>query len=260
MMKKLNILWVAALFLGIALSCSANSNPKDKQATNQSTENLVSVNHTAYNQLLKSYVSDQGLVNYAGFVKSKTKLEAYLSSLSKINTTTLSKNEQLAFWINAYNASTIDQILRNYPVKSILNIAGGKVWDQPLPYSFNGKTLTLNDIEKKVLLGGDLFDARIHFAVNCAAISCPRMSNTAFTAENVQAMLTKNAKAALANEAQNKISTSHASISMLFNWYKSDFEKAEGSVLNFINKYSDTKINSHTKIDYLEYNWNLNGK
>ncbi|MBD3748663.1 MAG: DUF547 domain-containing protein [Sphingobacteriales bacterium] len=259
-MKKLDIFWVAAFFLGISVSCSAHSNPKDKQSFNQQTENLVSVDHSTYNQLLKSYVSDKGMVNYAAFIKSKSKLEAYLTSLTKVNTAKLTKNEQLAFWINAYNALTIDQILRNYPVKSILHIAGGKVWDQPLPYSFNGKTLTLNEMEKKVLLGGDLFDARIHFAVNCAAISCPRLSNTAFTAENVQSMLTKNTKAALANEAQNKISTNHASISMLFNWYKRDFEKAEGTVLNFINKYSDTKINSHTKIDYLEYNWNLNGK
>lgn len=259
-MKKLNIFWIAVLFFGISSSCNANSNPKEKQSTNQETESSISVDHSAYNDLLKSYVSNQGFVNYAGFVKSKAKLEAYITFLTKVNTAKLSKNEQLAYWINAYNALTIDQILRNYPVKSILDIAGGKVWDQALPYTFNGKTLTLNDIEKKVLLGGDLFDARIHFAVNCAAISCPRLSNTAFTAANVQAMLTKNTKAALANEAQNKISTNHASISMLFNWYKSDFEKADGSVLNFINKYNDTKINSNTKIDYLEYNWNLNGK
>lgn len=259
-MKKLNISLVFALLISLSLSCSASSNPKEKQNTDIQTELLVTIDHSSYNQLLKSYVSNQGFVNYAGFAKSKNKLEAYLTSLTKINPATLSKNERLAYWINVYNASTIDQILRNYPVKSILDIAGGKVWDQPLPYSFGGKTLTLNEIEKKVLLGSDLFDARIHFAVNCAAISCPRLSNTAFTAENVQAMLNKNTKAALANEAQNKISTNHASISMLFNWYKGDFEKADGSVLNFINKYSDTKINSHTKIDYLEYNWNLNGK
>lgn len=217
-------------------------------------------NHSAFDQLLKNYVSDKGMVNYAGFSKSKDKLEAYISSLNSINTSTLSKNEQLAFWINAYNASTIDQILRNYPLKSILDIAGGKVWDQPLPYKFNGKTLTLNDIEKKILLGGDLFDGRIHFAVNCAAMSCPTLQNQAYTSENVQSLLTSNTKAALNNPAFNKISTDKASLSRLFDWYKADFIKAEGSVVNFVNKYSNTKINSNTKIDYLEYNWSLNGK
>jgi hypothetical protein len=109
-------------------------------------------------------------------------------------------------------------------------------------------------------LGNDLFDARIHFAVNCAAVSCPSLINKAYTADNVQALLTQNTKAALSNPTFNKISTAKSSISMLFNWYKADFDKAEGNVINFINKYSSTKVNSNTKIDYLEYNWNLNGK
>ncbi|MDA9555088.1 DUF547 domain-containing protein, partial [Pelobium sp.] len=220
----------------------------------------ASINHSTFDQLLKQYVSAKGEVNYAGFVKDQAKLQGYINYLSKINPNLLTKNEQLAYWINAYNALTIDQILRNYPITSILKIANGKVWDQPLPYKFDGKTYSLNQIEKKVLLGGDLFDARIHFAVNCAALSCPRLSNKAFTAENVQSLLTQNTKAALANKEQNKISANSASISMLFNWYKSDFDKAEGSVINFINKYSSVKISSNTKIDYLEYNWNLNGK
>jgi len=229
-------------------------------------ENLVkeavapTVNHVAFNELLKKHVSTTGMVDYVGFNKDKAKLQDYIKSLTTINTAALTKNEQLAFWINAYNALTIDQILRNYPIKSIQNIAGGKVWDQNLPYQFGGKTLTLNTIEKKTLLSGNLFDARIHFAVNCAAVSCPTLINKAYTADNVQSLLTQNTKAALANPAFNKISTVKASISTLFNWYKSDFEKEEGSVINFINKYSTTKINSNTKIDYLDYNWSLNGK
>lgn len=220
------------------------------------------VNHTALNQLLQKYVAANGMVNYGGFNKDKTKLQDYIKSLTKINAASLSKNEQLAYWINAYNALTIDQILRNYPLKSIQDIAGGKVWDQNLPYQFNGKTLTLNTIEKKTLLGpnSDLFDARIHFAVNCAAVSCPTLINKAYTADNVETLLTQNTKAALANPAFNKITSARASISTLFNWYKADFEKEDGSVVNFINKYSSVKVNSNTKIDYLDYNWNLNGK
>ncbi len=241
-------------------------NPSKEKEIINSTKNEVktseslSVNHSSFDQLLKTYVSDKGLVNYAGFSKSKAKLDTYINSLTKINTSSLTKNEQLAYWINAYNALTIDQILRNYPLKSILSIAGGKVWDQALPYKFNGKTLTLNDIEKKILLGGNLFDARIHFAVNCAAVSCPTLKNQAYTAENVQGLLTSNTKAALNNPAFNKISTDKSSLSNLFDWYKADFVKSEGSVVNFVNKYSSTKINNNTKIDYLDYNWNLNGK
>jgi hypothetical protein len=272
-MKKLNYIVTALTFIIFTASCSANSNQnkskdtaKEVINTSNSSKNKTqeiknsSVSHSSFDQLLKTYVSDKGFVNYAGFSKSKSKLEAYIISLSKTNAASLSKNEQLAFWINAYNALTIDQILRNYPLKSILDIAGGKVWDQPLPYKFNSKTLTLNDIEKKILLGGDLFDGRIHFAVNCAAMSCPTLQNQAYTAENIQSLLTSNTKAALNNPAFNKISANKASLSRLFDWYKADFIKAEGSVINFVNKYSNTKINNNTKIDYLEYNWSLNGK
>jgi hypothetical protein len=219
-----------------------------------------SIDHSAFNNLLQTYVAFNGNVNYAGLFKNKNALKNYISSLTKVNPSNLSRNEKLAYWINAYNALTLDQIIDHYPTTSILKIANGKVWDQTLAYQFNGENISLDQIEKKILLGSDLFDARIHFSVNCAAISCPKLSNKAFTANNVQTMLTQNTITALANQSQNKIATDKASISMLFDWYKADFEKAEGSVINFINKYSSVKLNSNTKINYLEYNWNLNGK
>ncbi len=256
----------AVLLLSVAtVACTngASKNNSTQEAVRTETaENnaAVTVNHAAFDKLLKVNVSDKGTVDYKAFVKDKATLESYIVSLTKINSSKLSKNEQTAFWINAYNALTIDQIVRNYPVASITKIAGGKVWDQPLPFKFEGKTLTLNDIEKKILLGGDLFDGRIHFAVNCAALSCPTLSNKAFTGGNVEEMLTKNTKAALSNPTFNKITEKTASISKLFDWYKADFVKAEGSVVKFINKYSTTKISDKTKISYLDYNWSLNGK
>lgn len=256
----------AAFILSIATIACTNGAQKSHDKTIQAqTENisdnqLSKVDHSAFDKLLQAKVSNKGNVDYQSFAKNKAELQNYIQSLAKVNTTALSKNEKLAFWINAYNALTIDQIVRNYPIASIQKIANGKVWDQALPYNFGGKTLTLNDIEKKILLGGDLFDARIHFAVNCAAISCPTLSNHAFTGDNVQEMLTTNTKAALANPSFNKISEKSAAISKLFDWYKADFVKAEGSVVKFVNKYSSTKISDKTKITYLEYNWGLNGK
>jgi hypothetical protein len=219
-----------------------------------------SIDHSAFNNLLQTFVASNGNVNYAGLLKNKNALKNYINALTKVDPNNLSRNEKLAYWINAYNALTLDQIITNYPTTSILKIANGKVWEQTLTYQFNGKKFTLDQIEKRILLGSDLFDARIHFSVNCAAISCPKLSNKAFTADNVQTMLTQNTIAALTNPSQNKIATDKASISMLFDWYKVDFEKSEGSVINFINKYSSIKLNSKTKINYLEYNWNLNGK
>lgn len=258
-----NISTVLLIFLGTAACTNgaAKSNSLQRSVQTKKSDNATTtVNHTAFDKLLQANVSNKGNVDYKAFVKDKIALDNYIVSLAKIDATKLSKNEATAFWINAYNALTIDQIVRNYPVASITKIAGGKVWDQPLPFKFRGKTLTLNDIEKKILLGHDLFDARIHFAINCAALSCPTLSNKAFTDVNVQEMLTKNTKAALANPNFNRITEKNASISKLFDWYKADFVKAEGSVVKFINKYAATKISDQTKISYLDYNWSLNGK
>ncbi|WP_017258224.1 DUF547 domain-containing protein [Pedobacter arcticus] len=259
-----NISIVLLIFLG-AVACAngtkKNNSFQESVQTQKSDDDVsTAVNHTAFDKLLQANVSNKGSVDYKAFVKDKTALENYIVSLTKVDARKLSKNEAIAFWINAYNALTIDQIVRNYPVASITKIAGGKVWDQPLPFKFQGKTLTLNDIEKKILLSGDLFDGRIHFAVNCAALSCPTLSNKAFTGANVQEMLTKNTKATLANPDFNRITEKNASISKLFDWYKADFVKAEGSVVKFINRYSTTKISNQTKITYLDYNWSLNGK
>lgn len=224
------------------------------------TKTALNVDHSAFDKLLKANVNDKGFVNYANFLKNKSALQSYLKYLSSVKLSNLSKNEKLAFWINAYNAATIDQIVRNYPVSSILKISDGKVWDQTLVYKFDNKSVTLNDIEKKILLGTELFDARIHFAVNCAAVSCPTLVNKAYTGNNVQDLLLANTKASLSDAKFNKITSNSASLSKLFDWYKADFIKAEGSIAEFINKYSATKISKNTKISYLDYNWDLNGK
>ncbi len=217
------------------------------------------VSHDAFNSLLKAYVADNGRVNYKGFVKDKAKLQTYITNLGKTDASKLSKNEQLAYWANAYNAATVDQIVRNYPIKSIQNIAGGKVWDKPLPYKFNGKTLTLNQIEKQKLIE-ELADPRIHFIINCAAISCPKLANIVYTADNIQAMMASQTKSFLNNETFNKLTKEKAVISNIFNWYKADFSMNGSSVVDFINKYATTKISSKTTLDYMNYNWDLNEK
>jgi hypothetical protein len=258
-MKKLTSYLPIAILLVIFFT-SANAKNLTISADSLSTTAKTETNtHSAFDNLLKKYVSIQGKVNYQGFLKDKTKLQAYLKSLESIKVSKLNKNEQLAFWINVYNASTIDQILRNYPIKSIKDIADGKVWDKALPYKFNGKALTLNDIEHHKLLQ-TFNDPRIHFAINCAAKSCPKLSNRAFTAENVQHQLSTNTSAFLNNSDQNIISKDKIELSQLFNWFKADFIKANGSVIAFINKFSKQKISNKQDITFIEYNWDLNSK
>lgn len=213
--------------------------------------------HTAYNLLLQKYVNSNGKVNYKGFKKDILKLQSYLNSLKSINVNALPQNEQLAFWINVYNASTIDQVLRNYPCASIKEIENGKVWDKPLPYPFYGEKISLNDIEHQKLLQ-QFNDPRIHFAINCAAVSCPKLSNIAFTGQNVQQLLNSQTILFINNPIYNNFDDKKIMLSQIFNWYKTDFVKSDGSVLAFVNKYAKTKINESVTLMYMNYNWNLN--
>ena len=240
-------------------SCTSGS------ANDQVSSN--SVDHKIWDELVKSYVSPNGDVNYRGFKKDRVKLDSYLKLLSKSNISGQTKNEQLAYWINAYNAFTIDLIVNNYPVKSIKDIRNAKsfiakatgdkqVWIEKLRYPFNGDELSLHSIESKKLLK-DLFDPRIHFAVNCASYSCPKLMNRAFTAANVQQSMDKMAVDFINDSRKNKIGIGKAEISELFKWYKSDFTTT-GSLIDFLNKYSKIKLKKEAKIDYIPYNWNLN--
>ena len=113
--------------------------------------------------------------------------------------------------------------------------------------------MSLNDLETNKLRKA-FKDGRIHFAVNCASISCPTLYNKAFTADNVESNLSMLAKKFISDKSRNKISADKAELSKIFDWYKEDF----GNVVDFINKYSSVKMKAETKITYLEYDWNLN--
>ncbi len=257
-------IFLIALFISLnGFGCKADVKKTNKQQPiKQPTVSISDVKpviniHEIFDKLLNKYVSASGQVNYKGFAKEKTALQGYLTSLSKVKISSLNKNEQLAFWINAYNAATIDQIVRNYPVKSIQNIASGKVWDKPLPYQFSGENYTLNQIEKQKLVK-ELGDPRIHFAINCAAVSCPKLLNKAYTSENVQSLLSQSTSAFLNNKTFNKLSPAKAEISNIFNWYKADFSQNGSSVIEFINKYAAVKLKPNVSISFMDYNWGLN--
>ena len=211
-----------------------------------------------FNDLLKAHVSKNGIVDYASF--NSQKLDTYLSYLEKTTPkVTWSENKQKAFWINAYNAYTIKKILENYPLKSIQDIKenGKTVWKIPFA-NVGRKMYTLDYIERKILLK-NLLDPRIHVAVNCAANSCPKLSNIAFTEENIEATLEKLMKAFINDTTRNKVNNDKVQISSIFNWFEKDFTQ-KNTLISYLNKYSETKIKANSKISYLKYDWGLNGK
>lgn len=213
--------------------------------------------HQAFDELLRKYVTSSGKVNYKGFKTEISKLNNYIKELDKqyVNYNSWSKNKQLAFWINVYNAHTIKLITDNYPVSSITKIKGGKPWDYKF-IKLGDKTYTLNQVENEIIRP-KFNEPRIHFAVNCAAKSCPKLMNKAWTENNLNSALTIQTKAFLANTTENQLSAKQVKLSKIFEWYNADFTK-NGSLISFINKYSSTSVNENAKVSYNEYNWQLN--
>lgn len=213
-----------------------------------------------FDRLLKKHVDAQGNVDYKGFQKDITVLDNYLGFLDKANTSTFaSDNAEKAFWINVYNAYTIKIILSNYPLKSITDIKedGKTAWKIPFVKA-GGKTYTLDFVEHEILRK-KFKDPRIHVGVNCASGSCPKLANFAFTADNIDSELEKLMTDFVNDSGRNKLKKNSVQISEIFNWFKGDFT-ANGSVIDYLNKYSKVKINKKAKIKYLPYDWSLNGK
>lgn len=219
----------------------------------EESEDFGPVAHDQWDALLKKYVSDSGKVNYKGFKADKDKLQAYLDLLAAnpINKQ-WSRNDKMAYWINAYNAFTVKLIVDNYPIASIMKIHNGKAWDKKW-IKLGSETYSLNQIENDILRP-QYKDARIHFAVNCAAKSCPPLLNRAWTAANLEANFEKQAKAFINNSSFNSISEKKVQVSRIFEWYAGDF----GDLIAYLNKYSNVKIKSNARISYREYNWDLN--
>ncbi|MCB9081397.1 MAG: DUF547 domain-containing protein [Lewinellaceae bacterium] len=210
--------------------------------------------HQAWNTLLEQYVSAEGRVNYAGLKKDQAKLNAYLKTLSGLHPqSSWSRNEQMAFWINAYNAFTVKLILDHSPLTSIMDVDKGKAWDRKW-INIGDKTYSLNNIENDILRP-QFKDARIHFAVNCAARSCPPLLNKAFTAAQLEDQLNLQARKFINNSRFNQLQGNQAKVSKVFEWYSADF----GNLVSFLNRYAKTKLSANAKISYLEYDWALNG-
>jgi Protein of unknown function, DUF547 len=221
------------------------------------------VSHAQLDALLKKHVAPSGKVNYRGFIKDSLQLNQYLKLLSdNPPQNSWSREDRLAYWINAYNAFTVQLIIRHYPLKSIKDI-GSKVkipfvntpWD--IKFIRIGKEkYDLNNIEHGILRE-KFKEPRIHFAIVCASVSCPKLLNEAYTGSEVNQQLDTQARSFLNDNSRNRITANTAQLSQIFNWFRGDFTR-NGTLTEFINRYSNVKINKNAKLSYLDYNWGLN--
>ncbi|WP_418512320.1 DUF547 domain-containing protein [Corallibacter sp.] len=211
------------------------------------------IDYSVLTSILQKHVSPNGQVNYKAIKTNKASLDTYLKQYSKISPkNSWSKEQVLAYWINAYNAFTIELIIDNYPIKSIKDLK--KPWNKEFIPLAN-KKISLNYIEHEILR--TLNEPRVHFAIVCASASCPKLLNEAYTPEKLNKQLTQATKDFLSDTSRNKISESNIEISKIFKWFAKDFKK-NGSLIDFINTYSDIRVLSNANIDYLDYNWSLN--
>ena len=209
--------------------------------------------HSLWNLVLHNHVSNDGQVDYMAIKSNSINLDNYLKLLSKIKPdASWSKQEILSFWINAYNAMTIDLVLRNYPLKSIKDIKNP--WGQRL-WKIGDKLYNLENIEHQILR--KMNEPRIHFAIVCASISCPKLQNEAFQASKIDTQLTKATKEFLRDNNRNNINKYSLELSKIFQWFSKDF-KQNGSLIDFLNQYADIEISDKAKIKFKDYNWNLN--
>ena len=214
--------------------------------------------HSLWNTLVKNHVSNSGKVDYQGVQKDQATLSKYLGQLAAKGPTG-SNNDQLAYWINAYNAYTVKLVIDHMPVTSIKDIAAKVGADTPWDYKFaniGGTKYTLNHIEHSIIRA-KYNEPRIHFAVNCASESCPKLRNEAYVGQKLDAQLTEQAKAFLSDKTKNNLSSSPIQISELFSWFKDDFTKG-GTLISFLNKYSNQKIAASESTSFLTYSWKLN--
>lgn len=213
-----------------------------------------------YNQLLQKHVDKLGIVDYKNLKTDAHKLTEYINFLKRTTPEkSWSANKIKAFWINAYNAYTLQLILENYPLKSIMKIQknGKDAWNIPFA-NVGGKNYTLNYIEHEILRK-DFNDPRIHVGINCASGSCPQLGNFAFTENNIDAELERLMAIFINDATRNIITEKKIQISKIFDWFKGDFTK-NGTLIDYLNNYSKIKISKKAKFRFLEYDWSLNGK
>lgn len=224
------------------------------QLVSTTANSAVNVDHSKWDKLLKTHVDSRGLVDYEGFKNDEVELDAYLDQLANLDPNNdWSVQELLPFYINLYNAQTVKLILENPNVESIKDIDGN--WTKGRA-RVDGRELSLAGIENGILR--KMNEPRIHFAINCASISCPPLIREAYTASKINEQL-EMATTDFINSDKNEINAKNPKISSIFKFYPKDFLiDGEQDIAGYINKYSKTKIDAGAPLVYKEYDWGLN--
>jgi hypothetical protein len=259
---------VASVLLALAASLHA---AQDTAARSGSFDH----EHTEWTKVLAKHVAGDRL-DYRALSADRATFDGYLAQLRAVSAAdfaSFGKEQQMAFWINAYNAHAVALVLTKYPVESIRDLGGvfSSVWKKKfidltaLHPSGKPERLSLDDIEHAILRP-KFKDARLHAALNCASESCPRLRGEAFVARRLDAQLDEQCRLWLADTARNRFDPARkrAEVSAIFDWFEQDFARDAGSVRGWITKYAPPEHTAWlqaptgSELRFLDYSWKLN--
>jgi hypothetical protein len=221
--------------------------------------------HQIWNNLVKQFITDDGFVDYQGFKSKEHLLNHYLEIISTYAPTAdWTRQEKIAYWINAYNAFTVKLMINHYGVQSIKDIQVedySSPWKIPF-FKIGEDAFTLDKIEHEILRK-EIQEPYIHFALVCASFSCPHFRNEAYTAQHVKEQLDDQARIFINDPRKNKLDNIPLEVSSLFSWYWDDFANYftdDFSFITWLNKYSNHPLNFSSSYTFMPYNCSLNGK
>jgi hypothetical protein len=230
----------------------------------------ATIDHGDWQQVLDAYLVTAGTdginrFDYANITDGdRARLKGYIEQLAAIDPRTYPRTEQRAYWINLYNALTVDVVLQYYPVKSIRDIERGLLgsgpWKKQL-VEVAGQPLTLNDIEHRILRP-IWRDPRTHYAVNCASLGCPNLAARAYTAADIESLLDEAARAYINHPRGVAFENGRLTLSSIYNWFDVDFGESDVAVLEHLAKYAAPDLAGRLagydgRIKY-DYDWRLN--
>jgi uncharacterized protein DUF547 len=269
----IRILTIAALFFAHDLAHAAPKAELWARWQKHDPANRQKIDHAAWDRFLKKYVvaphpSGINRVRYQELSPEDLKgLKGYLQEMQSVAISNYSRAEQKAYWLNLYNAVTIDLVLARFPIKSIrdVNISPGLLargpWGAKL-VSVEGETLSLDDIEHRILRP-IWKDKRVHYALNCASLGCPNLQPTAFTAENSEALLERGAAEFINHPRGVSIQKGRLQVSSIYVWFQEDFGGTAEELMEHWQKYANPPLaealEKYTGGLAHDYDWRLNG-
>jgi len=237
----------------------------------QDPESTQQIDHSAWNDFLARYIQpgEDGInrVRYSRVSDNdRQQLGSYIGSLEKLPVRQFNSQQQLAYWVNLYNALTVYVVLQHYPVNGIRDIdispgffANGP-WGKKL-LTIEGQNVSLNDIEHRILRP-IWQDPRLHYVLNCASLGCPNLPNEAIHADIIEAVLEQSAAAYVNHPRGVKFKNGRLYVSSIYSWFRNDFGASDTAVINHLKHYASPELSDRLfaveRISGYDYNWSLN--